>query len=390
MTSDPFFSLPANSEWNALIGSQGSSVNYADGYIEAALDLANLIINEQRIGQRDTLVLPILYNARHAIELHLKLVIGVFVEVGILRSGHVPNHDIASHHRFLVEIKIPDLTFRCLLRELQPFVESLAKVDDDGQELRYSTNRDGQKSLEDRALVNIVVIRDSLVVLKDVLERFKYHAFDHRDEFPTETHTSFLSRKDLYALARTLPKKEMWSEPDFDRCKAAMMKHFDIGSRQFSIAVNTIQDRRELKAIIGVETPLIHLSDESAIFLANQWRFIHPRREESELGIDYFNRNFDEIFARRDVEKSALDAILATLGPDELADAETIYYLARNRDYPEYYESNLDCKRKEYRASGKLDIELFNLMHKTNFLSAFTDGVAMLGRMDLSEKLRHI
>ncbi|TCB00886.1 hypothetical protein E0H65_08065 [Rhizobium leguminosarum bv. viciae] len=390
MTSDPFFSLPANSEWNALIGTQGSSVNYADGYIEAALDLANLIINEQRIGQRDTLVLPILYNARHAIELHLKLVIGLFVGVGVLKSGHVPNHDIASHHRFLIDAKIPDLTFRCLLEELQPFVDSLAKVDDDGQELRYSTNRDGQKSLEDRALVNIAVIRESLAVLKDSLERFKYHAIDHCDDFHTGTQTSYLSRKDLYALARTLPKKEMWSEPDFDKCKAAMMKHFDIGSRQFSIALNTILNRRELKAIIGVETPLIYVSDESAIFLATQWRLIHPPREQSELGIDYFNRDFEEIFARQKVEKSAIDAILATLGPDELADAETVYYLARNRDYPEHYESNLDSKKKEYRASGKLDMEVLNLMHKTNFLSAFTHGVAMLGRMDLSEKLRHI
>ncbi|MCZ7464833.1 hypothetical protein [Rhizobium rhizogenes] len=390
MTADPFFTLTNNSEWNALIGRQGDATNYADGYIEAALDLANLIINEERIGQRDTLVLPILYNARHSIELHLKLVIGAMVDAGILSSGHAPNHDIASHFQYLNDYKIPDLAFRSLLTNLKPFIDSLAKIDDDGQELRYFTNRDGQRSLEDRALVNIGVIRDSLVTLKDTLELLKYRTIDFCKEFHTGTHTNCLSREDLLALARMLPKREEWSDLKFDECKTAIKKHFEIGNRQFSLALDMIQERRELNGIINVETPLIHLSDEKAIFLAEQWRVFHPPREKPESVAGYFNRNFEALFENRENEKDALDVILTELNFDEIADAETIFYLSRNREYSERYESNLDLKKKEYHASGDLQMEAFNLMHKTNFLSEFKRGVAMLGRLDLLDKLKDI
>jgi len=390
MSNDPFFSLPSDSEWNALIGRQGSTINYADGYIEAALDLAQLVINENRFWQRDTLVLPILYNARHSIELHLKLVIGVLVESSILKTGHIPNHDIASHLQFLINCNVPDLKLRSSLRDLQPFVESLARIDEDGQELRYSTNRDGKPSLDNKALANIVVIRDSLGQLKDILEAFKYRAFDLRDEFQTGTHTNFLSRADLFSLSAMLPKKELWSEQDFDISKAAIMQHFGIGSRQFSCALNVIQTRRQLNAMIGVPTELVHLSDEKAIFLAQQWRKFHPNRQRSDLGLDFFKREFGGTSERHKIETAALDAILEALNFDEIADAETIFYLARDRNFSESYESSLDRKKKEYRASGDLETEAFNLMHKTNFLSEFTRGVVMLGRLDLPNHLEGI
>ncbi|TAV04516.1 hypothetical protein [Rhizobium ruizarguesonis] len=389
MTDDPFFKLPANSEWNALIGRQGNVANYADGYIEAALDLANLILNEGRYSQRDTLVLPILYNARHSIELHLKLIISELVEVGILGSGHVANHDIASHLQHLIDCKIPDLALRKLLNKMQPFVTSLTKVDDDGQELRYFTNRDGQRSLEDRALVNIVVIRESLVVLKETLDRFKYRTVDLCNEFRTGTHTNHLSRKDLFAIAKVLPKRWEWSDPKFEVSKTAVKQQYEIGNRQFSLALKLMQQRRELNGILGVETPLVHLSDEKAIFLAEKWQAFHPPREESDLGMDYFSRDFEALRKSRENSKEALNDLLATLSSDEIADAETVFYLSRNRDYSECYEDDLARKKKEYRASGDLQMEAYNLMQKTNFLKDFTIGVGMLGRLALADKLNN-
>ena len=70
--NDPFFKRIFDGQWNACIGRQGHEENYIDGYIEAAIELADAIFEKQLIGKRDTLVLPILYNARHAIELALR------------------------------------------------------------------------------------------------------------------------------------------------------------------------------------------------------------------------------------------------------------------------------------------------------------------------------
>jgi hypothetical protein len=75
LADDPFFKLPDDSDWNACIGIQGTEENYLDGYIEAAMELVSAVIEKKMFEKRDTVVLPILYNARHAVELLLKFTI---------------------------------------------------------------------------------------------------------------------------------------------------------------------------------------------------------------------------------------------------------------------------------------------------------------------------
>lgn len=70
--NDPFFKRGSDADWNACIGPQGDEENYIDGYIEAAIELSNAVITNTLLGKRDTLILPILYNVRHGIELALK------------------------------------------------------------------------------------------------------------------------------------------------------------------------------------------------------------------------------------------------------------------------------------------------------------------------------
>ncbi len=111
MTHDPFFTLPNNSTWNACIGKQGDEVHYLDGYIEAAWELADAVIEKEMYGKRDTLVLPILYNARHAVELLLKFLTHQLLECGAIPHGHPANHDIQSHFDLLFGTKIGDEKF---------------------------------------------------------------------------------------------------------------------------------------------------------------------------------------------------------------------------------------------------------------------------------------
>lgn len=70
--NDPFFIQVFDGQWNVCIGKQGHEENYIDGYIEAAIELVEAIFEKKMFGKRDTLVLPILYNTRHAGELALK------------------------------------------------------------------------------------------------------------------------------------------------------------------------------------------------------------------------------------------------------------------------------------------------------------------------------
>jgi HEPN domain-containing protein len=155
LADDPFFRLPADSNWNACIGKQGTEENYLDGYIEAAVELVSTVIEKKMLEKRDTVALPILYNARHAVELALKFTIERLVAAGVLSSAPPRNHDIRAHLQLLSDADLGDEELRRQVRALEPFVASLSRIDDDGQELRYHLNRDEERSLSTYSLANL-------------------------------------------------------------------------------------------------------------------------------------------------------------------------------------------------------------------------------------------
>lgn len=386
--TDPFFSIPENREWNACIGRQGDEENYADGYMEAAIELASAVIDKKMYEKRDTLVLPILYNARHAIELTLKLVIRVFVKCGIMEDGHKTDHDIASHLKLLDEKVIPDEAFKKLLATLKPYVDSLDQIDKDGQELRYHTDRDGKMSLDQKALANIEVIRHSLSLLATNLKSIKYRSYSLDEEWATGTWTKQCSRTDLCHVAKLMPKRSNWDSEDFTRAKDEIQKRFNFSNKQFSEALDKIQSARELAGIIGVSSDLLHLTDEKIDLLLKKWREFHPPKENRDAGIDFFDRQqWMPTEQEREREAKLISEVLEEFSEDEIADAETIYYLCRDRVFPEFYEKNLARKKREFQANGNLRQEVYDLMCKTNFEQCFRGGVLMLGRLDFAQKI---
>jgi hypothetical protein len=148
MNEDPFFGPSEDATWNACIGQQGDELHYVEGYLEAASELANAVIDKNMLAKRDTLVLPILFNARHAIELVLKFVTGQLFDCGVIPQKHQANHDIKGHLDYLVAADVADESIRRHLKSLERFVVSLDRIDEDGQELRYHVNRDGETSLK--------------------------------------------------------------------------------------------------------------------------------------------------------------------------------------------------------------------------------------------------
>lgn len=388
-TDDPFFHLPGNSEWNALIGRQGDEENYVDGYIQAAIELATAVLEKKMYEKRDTLVLPILYNARHSVELSLKFAIHQLNEMGVT-NFHEMHHNITTYWEHLNGTELGDETLREHVAALKPYVDSLSQIDDDGQELRYAENREGQKSLKDRALANIAVIWKSLEDLNKVMSGMKYRLFDLADERRTGSFTSRCSRRDLFEIARMLPQKDQWSTPLFDETKADVMKRFGIPSnRTFSEAVNVIKDNREMGVIIGLERNLIHLTDEHAMFVVDQWSKCHPPRTGGDdLGISVFDLDVAEMQERLRIENQVNEAICATLTPDEIADVEAIFYIGRDRIFCEYYEQRLASTQKEHRLNGELAVEVDHLMEKTNFLDCLAAGITKLGRPNLARRLK--
>ena len=51
--NDRFFKRVFDGQWNACIGRQGHEGNYIDGYIDAAIELADAIFEKKMFAKRD-------------------------------------------------------------------------------------------------------------------------------------------------------------------------------------------------------------------------------------------------------------------------------------------------------------------------------------------------
>lgn len=387
---DPFFHVVHDGQWNACVGIQGSAENYVDGYIEAAQELVTAVIEKRLIASRDTLAMPILYNCRHGLELALKFVIDRLHGMGAVAELHPVNHDILSHLRHLRDAGVGDVRFVKLLTELEPFVTSLAAIDDDGQELRYARNREGQRSLSGIAVINLPQIRQSIERMSGILLELKARVHDMEEERATGSHTKECSRADLEEIASMIGDHATWRDQNFNARKACIQERFGLSSRKFSAAIKAIRKSRPLASLVGLETELKHLSDEKAVAVLKGWTEAHPKQGDDSdgLGTDYFLRDWGKFQAHAQQAHELDEAVLRLLNVEEFSDLQTLFYIGRDRVHGEHYEDNLARTIKGHRADKSLSDAVHHLMSKTNLLDAIVEGARAVGRPSLAAKLR--
>lgn len=386
---DPFFAVIHDGQWNACIGRQGDEQNYVDGYIEAALELVTSVIDKQLYGSRDTLAMPILYNGRHALELSLKFTINRLHYIGAIGDRHKPNHDILSHWKHLFEAQVGDEQIRALVAMLEAYVVSLAAIDDDGQELRYSKNRSGDKSLEKFSIVNLPHIRQSLMDMREVLTCLKNRVLDLEREHGSGSFTRECSRSDLVAIAGILGKHASWTDESFYSKKTDVRLRFSLSSRKFSKAVDMIKQSRELSALVGLESEMVYLRDEKIVFAMTQWILANPEKEvdPDDLGLDYFRRDSKDMQKSRQIMESLCEAIIQNLSVEEFAELEVLFYIGRDGVFGEHYCSKLDQTLKSHRLEKDRWMSVYNLMSKTNVLSSVVKGCRIAGRPTLAGQI---
>ncbi len=388
---DPFFEEVSDGQWNALVGRQGDELNYVDGYMQAALELANAILDRRLYGRRDTLILPILYNARHAVELVLKFAIKRLHQGGALAQPHPANHDIKSHWTHLHDAGVGDLAVRDLVEALRQYVDSLANIDQDGQELRYSINRDGVMSLSRHATVNIKHVREGLVRLSATNTELVDRLIDMDEERLAKTFTRECSRRDLAAIAKIMGPRSSWRNDSFNTKRADVCARYTLTKKQFSRAIDAIVGSRELGVLVGIEKDLIYLSDDNAIAAISAWKVRNTlsRRRWAGSRVVTINDAIDRLDFEQRAAADLNKQIIGLLSLEELADLAALFDLGRLRRFGEHYEDMLAEAIGRFRALGQAEAVAY-LMQKTNLEDAVTKGAAIAGRPGLSEKLAAI
>ena len=259
---DPFFELIHDGDWNACVGGQGNEENYVSGYIEAAVHLVSSVIDNKLMDQRDTLVLPVLYNARHGIELALKRVVRELKSVGMVSKDIQMNHNIAQLWRFLVDLRVGDEALRDRIDDLKPFVLSLSRIDHDGQQFRYHETRDGIASLGGVNVVNFRLLSSSLVRLKRAIDLIMQRLWELKNDCRGGFFTPELSRRDLFEIAGSLPARSEWGKPEFDHKKDQIQKRYDLSGSKFGRALKLLENNRETRAKLRMKNTLMYLTED--------------------------------------------------------------------------------------------------------------------------------
>jgi hypothetical protein len=385
---DPFFSKGQTTEWNACIGIQSDKETYADGYMNAALELVGNLIDNKRHDMCDSLAMPILYNARHSLELLLKLLIAKFSEARLLPALPIMNHDILELWKGLPPERIGDISIRRYIAELAPFVRSLHAVDVDGQRLRYAETAAGEKSLADRSLCNLEVVRSSLSLLGRLMINLKRRASEFIEERRTGTYTRDCSRSDLGHFARALPPRKSWNSTEFGNIATKLKREFQISSTQFSKALKTIEGNRELGSILGIEFSLLHLTDEKLRMVAREWCTLQSARPEIGRPAQFSSIRIAASNEERKQESLIVQRIAEALSIDEIADLRAIYVIGDMRGYCETYQAQFSNCRDELNDEASVKSKLNHVLGKTIFLQGLTRGLELLGRPRMATELQ--
>ncbi len=390
LENDPFFRLPADSDWNSCIGKQGTEENYLDGYIEAAMELVIAIIEKDMLEKRDTVVLPILYNGRHAIELVLKFIISRLEAIGVLSNPKRPDHDIQSYLELLERVNLGDEALRKHLSDLKPFVESLSRIDKDGQGLRYHIRRDGSRSLSDYSLANLETVRDALSNLSKVLLALRHRVEELVDERSTKAHTSKLSRRDLMSIAEALPPIDSWNRLSFEIKKRRIKSQYHLSEDEFLEAISVIKANLEMKARVGEETTLLYLPDDLIISIVEKWRKLHPRQTEPAAVVKVNAETIKKIMETDHLRGEIITALETCLTDLQLAELEAICSLGRYGGFPEFHEVRVQRTIERHRIEANTRRQITDLIDKTNFMDALVKALRRLERPSLADRLAEI
>ena len=350
---------------------------YAEGYLKSAQILADHVIKPEKMSDRDILVHPILYSVRHAIELSIKHVLielndkaNVKTDINLI-IGHClkPLWELfkqqASFDRRLVKF----------IEEIDPLVLHIDSADSEGQDFRYPTNINGDKTYDGRMTVDLAAVRNFIHPLRIKV----MFLFDLTEKIISErivgAYTDKFNREELEQLSKDLPDIESWRTPAFKEVKSRWISKYKISNRAFSGAVDFIKKHREFSGNIGNEHALFSLDGDLLKSLAKEKHRI--RKKEKSYTFLQYNRLALETYNKFCEKLSASD----------VAELQAIYYLGSSSELSEWYENGFELRNSEVSDSN-IKKEFEHIFSKIDFVKGMINGLNKIGMISLASELK--
>ncbi|RJW47234.1 hypothetical protein DXA99_08105 [Eubacterium sp. OF10-16] len=250
----------------ACVGDNGGTTD--DDIRNGFKRTVEILIKSLKVSQEveDLLVYPIVYNARHSIELSLKIVIKMLwelerkkkishsVEFIAERKKKLHTHNIEELYKMACENKNIDRRVPAYFENIEDMIQ-FYYFDEEGDAFKYELNKDDQPHM-----INNKISHISIELLerefKEVMRKFDeliYFLDKCIAEYSLGTCTKSLSRSDIQDISKRLPDYEEWKTKKFKEIKNQIKQEYHLGSKEFSDAVNLIKKNRLFSTNIGCE-----------------------------------------------------------------------------------------------------------------------------------------
>jgi len=326
--------------FNACVGFNGNYDidTYALGYLESVQILIKSTIKGRTT--LDAIVYPILYSARHYIELTLKHQLDLLKYINQIVDTKFSYRIIASHsiswlwNEFKRLSKI-DNRYLPLVKASNEFINDFSEIDDTGETFRYPYSTDNNKHLWQLHCIDILDFYSRFEILSEKLNEIAYLSNLLVEEYNQRSFLCNKSRSEIESIAKKLPPISTWHNENFKIIKDSIKAEFSISSNQLSKIISFIKSHREFSALIDNEIPIKELNINELKWFITQYDKSLTSRS---------NKNYSDYLFEM------TNKICHKLSKKAIASISQLYDMGYFGLYSEEYDRGLKYKMKETRS----------------------------------------